>query len=186
MTPCVNDKKDLRLALKSKRAAISAERRKHAAEELLAAFLPKLARYTSILSFHSLAEEIDTSLLNAALAKEKRLLLPRVAGEELHIYQVTDLQNELQESNLRIWEPVPELCASVDLEMIDCILVPGLGFNKHNQRIGYGKGHYDRLLSKIKELSLSSKVIGIGFKEQLVEDIPCEPHDVSLNELKLF
>jgi 5-formyltetrahydrofolate cyclo-ligase len=186
MTPCVSDKKELRLLLKSRRAAISAERRGYAAEWLLSALLPKLARYKNILSFHSLPEEIDSSLLNAKLAQGKRLLLPRVAGEGLLIYRVNDLQNELQLSPLGIWEPSPELCTSVDLEVIDCILVPGLGFNKLNQRIGYGKGHYDRLLYKAKELSISPKIIGIGFKEQLVEELPCEPHDMPLDELILF
>lgn len=186
MTQCI-EKISLRLLLKNKRAAISIERRKEAAEKLASSFLPLITSYKNILSFHSLPGEIDTYVLNSTFATQGKLFLPRVEANTLLVYQVNDLLNELQQSNLHIWEPNPNLCAHIDLEKIDCVLVPGLGFDRHNRRIGYGKGHYDRLLAQMKANSEAPTIIGLGYKEQLVEDaLPFEPHDIALDELMLF
>lgn len=182
----IDAKNNLRLLLKNKRAIISNIRRKEAAEKLTASLLLKVISYKTVLSFHSLPEEIDTSFLNSSLAKQGKLFLPRVTSESLLIYQVNDPLKELQQSNFRILEPNPHLCAHCELEKIDCILVPGLGFDNNHQRIGYGKGHYDRLLEQVKTLSLAPAIIGLGFKEQLIEKIPCELHDIKMDELILF
>ncbi|MCP5469521.1 MAG: hypothetical protein H7A36_03340 [Chlamydiales bacterium] len=60
------------------------------------------------------------------------------------------------------------------------ILVPGLAFSPSGHRLGYGGGYYDRLLA-----TLFCETIGVGFKEQLVEELPVEPHDVPLTALHL-
>ncbi len=185
MTLCVN-KASLRISLKSSRHTISPQRREEAVEQLAKILLPKIASYQSILSFHSLPQEIDTAPLNALLSAEKKLFLPRVEGNRLLIYQVSNLDSELVQSPFHIWEPNPNLCTPCALENIDCILVPGLGFDSNNHRIGYGKGHYDRLLAKVNESSFKPMLIGLGFKEQYVEVIPSEPHDIPLTELVLL
>ncbi len=185
MTLCVEKKQDLRSLLKARRGAISVERRKEAAQMLVASFLPSLNSYHAILSFHALSEEIDTLPLNAHLAKEKRLLLPKISGDSLLIYQVDDPLKELEQNAWHLWEPNPLLCRRVELEQIDCILVPGLGFDLQKHRIGYGKGHYDRLLGQIDHTRL--KKVGLGFKEQLVEEgLPCVTHDIALDEVLLI
>lgn len=185
MTHCV-DKTSLRLFLKSARDDFSPMRRKEAAEQLSTVLLLKIASCQHILSFHSLPKEINTAPLNSLLAAEKKLFLPRVEGDTLLIYQVNDPNRELVQSPFHIWEPNPDLCTPCALEQIDCILVPGLGFDSHNQRIGYGKGHYDRLLAHAKESALKPLIIGLGFKEQYVDVIPSELHDIPLEELALF
>lgn len=65
-------------------------------------------------------------------------------------------------------------------------LVPGLGFNRHGVRLGRGRGFYDRFLSETDERRMASGLkpllkVGIGFHEQIVEDLPCEMHDVRLD-----
>ena len=104
-------------------------------------------------------------------------------GESLIPLKVEDFESDLQETtSLKVKEPLPEKCKVVPLDQIDCILVPGLGFDKQRHRIGYGLGHFDRFLSK-----LSCPFLGIGFKEQLVNDpLPVEEHDISLTEVFLF
>ncbi len=183
MTLSIEKKQDLRVLLKARRAAISVERRKEAAQMLVASFLPR--PFKAILSFHALSEEIDTLPLNTHLAKEKRLFLPKISGDSLLIYQVNDPLKELEQNAWHLWEPNPLLCRQVELDQIDCALVPGLGFDSQRQRIGYGKGHYDKLLGQMGHTRL--KKLGLGFKEQFVEEgLPCEAHDIALDEVLLL
>jgi 5-formyltetrahydrofolate cyclo-ligase len=70
----------------------------------------------------------------------------------------------------------------VPLDKIDCILVPALGFDQENYRIGYGQGYYDRFLASVGSIH----TIGVGFQEQLCEELlPRDPWDVPVKELIL-
>ncbi len=70
----------------------------------------------------------------------------------------------------------------ISLTEIDCILVPGLGFDRDKVRIGYGKGYYDRLLAAAGEIP----TIGVGFQEQFCEELlPRDPWDIPVQELLL-
>jgi len=59
---------------------------------------------------------------------------------------------------------------------LDLILVPGIAFDLRGRRLGRGKGYYDRWLP-----ALRGKTCGVAFDEQIVDDIPLEPHDVVVN-----
>ena len=184
------EKNEVRSFLKEKRNALSQERREEARIDLYTSLSYLLKSFRSVLSFHSFMHEIDTSLLNAHLAAEKKLLLPRVAGDSLLIYAVADLDTQVTQevySFGKLKEPIPALCIQVDLNCIDCILVPGLGFDHCKRRIGYGKGHYDRFLAQYNQLQFSPQTIGLGFKEQLFENsLPHETHDLALDKVLFF
>ena len=101
-----------------------------------------------------------------------------MVGDELIPRPVTDLKT-LKKSKYNILEPPKGGCA----KKIDCVLVPAVGFDMANHRIGYGKGHYDRYLAKQSDVV----TIGVGFKEQLTQDfLPREDHDISLSNVFLF
>jgi len=169
----------LRRKLKRLRENLSDERRKGAAKALFASFYA--TSHQNILSFASFSGEIETALLNRALAKRGRLLLPKMHGDSLEIYRVHSLQNDLAPNRWGVLEPIPSKCEHVLHDLIDLVLVPGLGFTPQNHRIGYGKGFYDRFLPMIQ-----CKAIGIGFKEQLLSSFPVESTDLSLDSLSLF
>lgn len=153
---------------------MSSERRTQASAALFAHLSPMLAPFGYVLSFASFAEEIDLSAVNAQLATHERLLLPKINGDDLAIYIVTALDQQLG-------------CETIDLKKIDCILVPGLGFDHAKNRLGRGKGYYDRFLQKLSDKDLNPLRIGIGFKEQLSQDLlPVEAHDFPVDELLLF
>ncbi len=175
-------KLELRAVLKQKRSALHFQRRKEACRILTSQLLSLLKTYKSILSFHSLPEEIDLSLVNQALAKEGKLHLPKIHHDQLVLYRVRDLDT-LTPSKWGLYEPDPARCEWIHIDDLDCILVPGLGFDADRHRIGYGKGHYDRLLASLRY----TRTIGIGFKEQHWEDgIPCEEYDIPLDEIRLY
>jgi len=65
-------------------------------------------------------------------------------------------------------------------EFLDMIIVPGLAFDKHGNRLGQGSGWYDRFLAKYPK----SYKIGLCYKEQLVDyDLPVEEHDIKMDEV---
>ncbi len=181
------EKNAIREELASIRKELSPERRREAKEALCFQLYPRLAAYRSILSFHSLNQEIDTSLLNTILASEGRLVLPKVEDDRLDLFLVDHLEEQLSVSSWNCLEPIPESCAPSCLETIDCVLVPALGFDRTRMRFGYGKGYYDRLIAQAKGSFLNTHFIGIGFQEQLcAQQLPTELHDQSVDEVLLF
>jgi len=91
----------------------------------------------------------------------------------LQVVQLTD-DSDMQTGAFGISEPKAQI--PVPEEEIDVILVPGIAFDKKGGRIGFGKGYYDRLLSRTKAVK-----IGLCHAVQLVEDTFCEPHDVRMD-----
>lgn len=156
-TACQTVKAHFREHLKKQMLSISALRRMEAKRGLEEIPLPQ----GLILSFSSFSSEIDTSSLNKRLLQEERLVLPHVSGDLLLLYHGDD---------------------QIDPCSIACALIPGLGFDASNMRLGRGKGYYDRFLKTLPLLH----TIGIGFQEQYVDQLPCEPHDIPLSRLSLF
>lgn len=71
-------------------------------------------------------------------------------------------------------------CTPCDPLEIDAIIVPMVAFDAGNMRLGYGGGNYDRFL---RELRSDAVVCGIAFREQEVEAVPTEPHDLALPKI---
>jgi len=181
-------KKDFRLFTKTllreegrkRRSAIGKKRREEAAQTLFEKFKSTREMF---LSFSPLPEEIDLSKLNAFLAKQKRLILPKADSEKLLLFHIENPEQQLKRSKWNLLEPIPEKCKKALFAEIQIILIPGLIFDQKFHRIGYGGGFYDRLLSNL----VNARKIGVGFKEQLLEDlIPIKPHDQALDELLLL
>lgn len=173
-------KKAWRLELKNRRSALSILRRSEAKFSLLQ-LLPFLKEYQHILSFVSFGTEIDTHFLNLHFARSGRLYLPKICSDRLRSFKVVHLDQELVD-NGNLKEPAPEKCLEISEKKIEIVLVPALGFDLRNHRIGYGKGFYDRFLHNNPHV----KTIGLGFKEQLVPSLPTTSTDIALNKVCLF
>ena len=72
----------------------------------------------------------------------------------------------------------PKNISPVDPEEIDLVIVPGVVFDKSFNRIGFGKGYYDRILSKLKP---SAKKVAIAHDFQVLQSIPTEDHDIKMD-----
>jgi len=66
----------------------------------------------------------------------------------------------------------------LDPRLLDVVVVPGLAFTADGRRLGQGGGHYDRFLPRLRA---GCRIVGAAFAEQLVADVPTEPHDVRLD-----
>ncbi|MBL7032490.1 MAG: 5-formyltetrahydrofolate cyclo-ligase [Nitrospira sp.] len=134
----------------------------------------------SVLMYVSFRTEVDTfGQLKGILCLGKKLIVPFVNSNQktLILYEIKDT-SELKPGYMGIPEPEVSEDRKVELNDIDLIVVPGTGFDIKGDRIGYGGGYYDRLLS-----SASKKIttIALAFEEQIVENIPAEPHDMKMN-----
>lgn len=175
------NKQEMRLFLKKKRDTLPLLRRQEASSRAVDVLYGKTAGHRYVLSFASKPEEIDLWPLNRRLAAEGRLLLPRMIEHTIEPCHVSSIK-ELKLSSWDVLEP-DESCQRADVHHVSCVLVPGLGFDKNHQRIGYGFGHFDRFLAG----SACVETIGVGFEEQLVHNLlPIEPHDVVLDSTELF
>jgi 5-formyltetrahydrofolate cyclo-ligase len=131
-----------------------------------------------VLFFAPLPEELDVwPLLAKALSAGKKVALPRFVVEtgSYETRQVLDLGADLQVGHFGIREPHSR-CAPLPSSRLDLILVPGLAFDLHGRRLGRGKGYYDQLLK-----GLEGTTCGVAFDQQVVVEVPAEPHDVRLN-----
>jgi 5-formyltetrahydrofolate cyclo-ligase len=66
----------------------------------------------------------------------------------------------------------------VDPVHLDVVVVPGLAFTADGRRLGQGGGHYDRFLTRVRPDCVT---VGAAFAEQLVADLPTDPHDIRLD-----
>lgn len=175
-------KEAFREKYKKIRNNLSEERKKNGAILSFSFLQKKIKKYKSVLSFASKKNEIDVWNINKILEKEQRLYLTKIDKGNLLIYKVDDIEKDLiLNKQFYLLEPNPKTCKEVFLDSIDLILVPGLAFDTDNHRLGYGKGYYDKLLSRKNVYT-----IGIGYKEQLSKKTFSLEHDVSLNEVALF
>jgi len=127
----------------------------------------------SVMAFVGAKGEPDTDPLFARLAADgKRLLLPRI--QDGHIV-VCDGSGPMATSRFGVSEPTgPELPFSE----VGLVLVPGLAFTTVGYRLGYGGGFYDRFLPQVVAPNA-----GVCFAEQLVDELPMEPHDVAVQRV---
>ena len=90
-------------------------------------------------------------------------------------YKINSL-DELVEGYYGIKTPPEKKENIVEKDMIDLILVPGVGFDKDNYRIGFGGGYYDRYLKDYKGYTIS-----LAFKDQIIDKVPINEFDLPVN-----
>jgi 5-formyltetrahydrofolate cyclo-ligase len=132
----------------------------------------------SILFFAPMEHEPDVwPLLKRAIGESRQVSLPHfnAANGHYEARQIRDPEAEIVIGKYGIREPA--IASPVaPLNRLDLILVPGIGFDLHGRRLGRGRGYYDRLLADVRGMRC-----GVAFDEQVVSDIPTEPHDAFVN-----
>ncbi len=146
-------------------------------------FLCEAFKEASYVGFYvSLPEEVDTAaMIDRALELGKRVAVPRcdLKENQLEFYEIKN-RRELKKGVLNILEPKADPKCRLDAEKLDCVIVPGVAFDRDLNRLGRGRGFYDRFLSQVPK---SVKKIGLAFSFQVVPKIPVGDHDVKLDFL---
>lgn len=146
--------------------------------EILAALEvhPAFRAADTVLLYHSLKDEVDTHEFIRKWSRLKRILLPVVVGDDLELRVYTGPE-DLAIGAYGIEEPTG--ARFTDYAAIGFIAVPGVAFDRNGNRLGRGKGYYDRLLPRIP----AAYKAGICFPYQLVEEVPAEPFDIRMDEI---
>ena len=173
-------KEDIRKRLIEKRKKLSEkellEKSKQIKKRLFE--MSEFQKASNILFYVSYDNEVYThEMIKDSISNKKNIVVP-----------VTDKKNnDLILSKLNSWddltlgayyilEPKKEKIKEISIDELDLIIVPGVGFDSCGNRIGHGKGYYDKLLKNSEALT-----IGLSFEFQVVEKIPNEKHDVSID-----
>jgi 5-formyltetrahydrofolate cyclo-ligase len=178
----------LRAAALARRDALSGEQRIAAAQAVALRGLPiEIMPGAVVAGYSPIRGEIDPApLMQELAARGMRLALPVIAARDSPLgFRLWAPGDKLLRGPLGILEPSPDTAEIVP----DIALVPLAAFDRLGHRIGYGAGHYDRTLARLRD---SKKIIAIGlaFAVQEIEAIPALPHDVALDyvltETQLF
>lgn len=166
------DKKAVRQHIRAAIAALGNEHKSRASADISAqvAATAELREAHTIALFASLADEPQTTaLIEQAQRDGKRVVVPRIEGDNMEFY---DIAEGLCEGAYGIMEPTAAM--PVDASEIDVMVVPGVAFTRQGARLGRGKGFYDRYLSR---QGFRAFTIGICYRCQVVDTLPIEPHD---------
>jgi 5-formyltetrahydrofolate cyclo-ligase len=121
-----------------------------------------------------LPDEVDIRpLLEEVLRKQHPLYLPRYEEGVVSFHRVESL-DELRVSSLRIPEPQRH---DPPPEALDVVLVPGRAFDPQGNRLGRGKGGYDRFIAEQRMHNPKTEFWGVAYQEQMTDHLPSEPHD---------
>ncbi len=177
-------KKKIRARLLRKRDSIPPELKvqKEAAIEKRLFALEEFRKAKSILAYVSFRSEVDTTrFLQDIINLGKRLILPVVDSRHrvLKLYEVKET-SELEHGYMGILEPGVRENREVTLSDIDLVIIPGAGFDLKGNRLGYGGGYYDKLLSSTTPTP-TPFLVALAFEEQVSEEIPSETHDIKVD-----
>jgi 5-formyltetrahydrofolate cyclo-ligase len=132
----------------------------------------------AVLFFAPLPEEVDLWPLLEETVKSGRVVALPCFDADKQVYKPRRVKNfhvEILSGQFGVLEP-SIVCLEVPLDDLDLVLVPGVAFDLRGNRLGRGKGFYDRLLENYR-----GKKIGIAFHEQIVDAVPSGDLDVRMD-----
>lgn len=169
-------KKDyIRNKVKAQKSLLTNAEKQRAAQEVFDR-LEKTAAFIvaeNVLLYHSLPDELSTLDFIDRWHERKHFYLPRVNGLNLEILPYD--RSRLALGSFHIEEPQGD--ETTNISEIELVIVPGIAFDGKGNRVGRGKGYYDRLLPDTGAIK-----IGVGYDFQFIEEgIDAEDHDVGVD-----
>lgn len=168
------NKESIRLRVKARKNMLDSAERADAAARVFDR-LERLAAFVmadNILMYHSLPDELSTTGFIDRWHTRKHFFLPRVNGVNLDILPYDKSRLHLGAFNIE--EPDGDDIAQI--EQMEMIVVPAIAYDRYGNRIGRGKGFYDRLLREAHAVK-----VGVAFDCQMVDEIEPEEFDVPVD-----
>lgn len=173
-------KKELRQEIQRRKRQLTEEELRQLSLPLMQRLLshPKIRGAKTVLMYYSLPDEVYThDAIDQLVEAEKEVLLPVVINDhELEIRQYRS-PKDMKEGSFHIMEPIGDRFC--DYPQIDVAVIPGMSFDPRGNRLGRGKGYYDRFLEQIPQ----AYKIGICFDFQKWSEVPTDPYDVKVDEV---
>ncbi len=134
----------------------------------------------TVMLYRAVRNEADLDALFAEYWRlGKRTAVPRVEGEMLVAHYVCDLRTDFQTGYAGILEPL-STCPIASPQDIDLVVVPGCAFDVTGNRLGWGKGFYDRFFENTE---LQAVKLAAAFNFQVVHVVPANADDVRMDHL---
>jgi 5-formyltetrahydrofolate cyclo-ligase len=130
--------------------------------------------------FASFRSEVSTfAQIEEALSLGKRVILPSVDSrkKELRLYEIKEL-SELSTGYMDIPEPAVSEERERDINDVTLVIMPGAAFDPKGNRLGYGGGYYDRILSRLRR---KIPLVALAYEEQILDSVPAGPHDIRVH-----
>lgn len=127
----------------------------------------------NIFIYHAMPGEVSTAEFIKKWWGEKNFYLPVTTKTEI-LFKKYTAETSLQQSSYGIYEPEGE--AFLDYQKVDLVIVPGVAFDRMKNRMGYGKGYYDRFLPQVK-----APRMGVCFEFQLLDKLPAGEEDIKMD-----
>lgn len=146
--------------------------------------IPEFQCSQTVMFYASFDGEVDTfGMIKQAQQLNKTIILPLTIQDQKKLIPsvVNDFQEDLIPGPYGVKEPKKDKVKPVDLNELDLVIVPGIAFDKNNNRLGRGAGYYDRFL---KELPSNIPTYGLAFDFQIVETLPeKQAHDIPVTRV---
>ncbi len=170
------DKTEIRRGMRERNRSMDEKGRQAAASRIFGRVenLELFRKAHTVALFSALKDEPATDDVLQRWALQRRIVLPRVEGEDMEFYDYRPEQ--MAGGSFGIMEP--QQGTPCDPAEIDLIIVPGVAFTPSGCRLGRGRGYYDKYLSR-KDFRAAK--IGVCYLHQLVDELPTEPHDVKMD-----
>jgi len=136
--------------------------------------LPIFQKASYVLLYWSIDNEVCTHHFVSKWKERKIILLPAISEDTLILKKYTGRMKTLKTRTMKLFEPVGKQLHAID--KIDLAIVPGLAFDNNNNRLGHGKGFYDKLLK-----DMNAYKIGICFDFQKLRSVPTNEHDIKMD-----
>jgi 5-formyltetrahydrofolate cyclo-ligase len=170
------EKEQIRNNVRVLKKMLSVEEKNQQAEAVFRKIelLPEFIAANSILIYWSTSDELPTYDIIRNWSQDKLIILPSIHKDKIVLKRYTS-QEKLVQKTLGIWEPnlIQTYKGKVDL-----VIVPGIAFDKNKNRLGRGRGYYDRFLKKNKLFR-----IGVGFDCQLFDSFSTEKTDIPMDKI---
>lgn len=129
----------------------------------------------SLFAYLDIGNEVQTRpLIEHCFKIKKPVFVPVTRDGEMFFAPLHDF-SDLVEAGYGISEPINPVAAEPDENAL--FIIPGIGFDKHGSRIGYGAGFYDKYLHCRSDVHL----VGICFEIQMTDELPKEKTDVRMD-----
>lgn len=177
----VHKKDELRKVILAKRSTLSENQRREKSRAILNNILelPEFVTAKTIMAYLDFRGEVETKeLAGEILSMGKRLLVPLCHNSNLIPCVINDLDQDIHAGTWGILEPQRDRIRPLPPLEIDLVIVPGVAFDCQGNRLGYGRGYYDRFLPRIREEVLA---VGLAFACQIVDRIPTDEYDIKMS-----
>lgn len=181
------DKISIRKQILEKRASLPLSivdrARKSAADRLI--IMEEYLNADTVMVYMDFRKEVPTgSIIEQIRSSGKKLVLP-LTDNNFNIipYEIPGagrLTDYLTISSFGIAEPNPSVCEQASPDSIDLVIIPGTAFDQYENRIGYGKGCYDRFLISLPPGAFK---LALAYDFQVLPCIPSDPADVKMDKI---